>query len=127
MSEGDNDLNSVIVRFIFISRGLIAVNIYYDHVLMYSFAVIRRAMDARDDVDGNCLEIRLDVGGLRHYLCGEPIHAGDQLSIRLGDGTWVVGRYEWSYLEDDLPFVVLDSETDEAVSLRTETHCRWPS
>ena len=40
------------------------------------------------------LELREDLGGLRHYLCGEPVSCGTLLEILLTDGDWLLGRYE---------------------------------
>jgi hypothetical protein len=38
-----------------------------------------------------------DAGGLRHFLAGQPVHAGTYLELRLPDDRWVVIRYEWSW------------------------------
>jgi hypothetical protein len=55
------------------------------------------------DGDGEHLELRREVGGLRHYLSGEPIHAGELLELQLDDGKWALGRYEWNYRQQDRP------------------------
>ncbi len=38
-----------------------------------------------------------DAGGHRHELDGRPVHAGDELELQLSGGTWIAGRYEWTY------------------------------
>lgn len=39
--------------------------------------------------------------GLRHFVCGVPVHAGRGMQVRFGDG-WIDGRYEWSFEKDSL-------------------------
>ena len=34
--------------------------------------------------------------GLRHYVAGEPVHAGGGIQVKFGTG-WIDGRYEWSF------------------------------
>ena len=51
-----------------------------------------RAMDE----NGDLLELQVEAGGLRYYLSGKPIHAGELLELLLDDGRWVLGRYEWN-------------------------------
>lgn len=41
------------------------------------------------------LDVRMEPGGERLYVEGEPIHAGDALELRCPDGAWVRGRYEY--------------------------------
>jgi len=36
---------------------------------------------------GELLELRQESGGIRHYLLGSPIHAGDLLVLLLDDGS----------------------------------------
>lgn len=47
-------------------------------------------------------------GGLRHYLDGQPVHAGATLELLLGDGRWVRVRYEWSWHPDRPPTAHLE-------------------
>jgi hypothetical protein len=49
------------------------------------------------------LELREEPGGLRHYLAGEAIHAGEILELLLPDGAWLEGRYEWDFRQDVRP------------------------
>ena len=51
---------------------------------------------------GGTLELRRELGGLRYYLDGRPVHAGDRLQLLTWSG-WLRGRYEWSYQERDRP------------------------
>lgn len=43
---------------------------------------------------GGHLSLVDEPGGLRHYLLGQPVHAGACLELMLSDGRWVPGRYE---------------------------------
>lgn len=38
-------------------------------------------------------------GSLRHFVNGEPIHAGSYIEVKFGDG-WIPGRYEWSFQQE---------------------------
>jgi hypothetical protein len=38
-----------------------------------------------------------DAGGPRHFLAGQPVHAGTALELRLPDDRWVLVRYEWNW------------------------------
>ena len=46
--------------------------------------------------EGGQLELVPERSGLRHYLAGRPVHAGDGLELQLEGGVWVPARYEWS-------------------------------
>ncbi len=50
------------------------------------------------------LELRDDAGGLRHFLDGKPVHAGDALDLLLPDGVWLPGRYEWDFKSGSEPW-----------------------
>jgi hypothetical protein len=43
------------------------------------------------------LVLSTDLGGMRHFLAGRPVHAGTVLEMRLLDDVWVRVRYEWSW------------------------------
>jgi hypothetical protein len=49
-----------------------------------------------DPDPASVLVLGSDAGGLRHFLAGEPVHAGTYLELRLPDDRWVVVRYEWN-------------------------------
>ncbi len=65
------------------------------------------------------LELRQDSGGLRHYLAGQPVHAGDLLELHLHPAAavdtnsnylqdvWLAGRYEWTCRKEDPPLFIL--------------------
>ena len=36
------------------------------------------------------------ANNLRHFVAGEPVHAGSYIEVKFGDG-WIPGRYEWSF------------------------------
>jgi hypothetical protein len=75
-----------------------------------------------------------DGGGLRHLLDGKAVHAGDLLELKLDDGTWLKGRYEWTFEGDTLPRFHLGlageppgQPTDEgAIPIPTWAILRWP-
>jgi hypothetical protein len=80
------------------------------------------------DESGELLELRTEAGGLRYYLAGKPIHAGELLELLLDDGRWMLGRYEWNYRKEDSPWFYLDTESGKAVDLNTERSLlRWPN
>jgi hypothetical protein len=70
------------------------------------------------------LEVQQEDGGLRHYLDGEPVHAGTVLERLKADGTWEAGRYEWSFRPDERP--ALYTSEEDGVFLSGEDTLRWP-
>ncbi len=52
------------------------------------------------------LILRRDAGGLRHFLDGNAVHAGEFLELRLPKGVWVLIRYEWNW-QSELPHGVM--------------------
>lgn len=76
--------------------------------------------------ESEALELRREAGGLRHYLDDEPLHAGELLELWLDDGSWALGRYEWTYREADPPLFFVDTETDSVITLRPGARLRWP-
>lgn len=90
-----------------------------------------------DGVSGH-LSLNGDGGGLRHFLNGKPVHAGERLELLLGDGRWIAGHYEWSFVGDDPPnfrFDLGDGATgspdrelpEGILKLPDEAVLRWPS
>lgn len=83
-----------------------------------------------------------DAGGWRHYLAGQPIHAGSPLDLLLQGGTWWPGRYEsawppgWEttgpvalfYAALGGPWDTNDTDTSVTVSfpLPASAVLRWP-
>ena len=74
-----------------------------------------------DDV--HYLELRDEASGLRYYLEGKPLHAGDLISVFTEHG-WQEGRYEWNNREDSTPSVWFDDE--DGMVIEAETPCRQP-
>lgn len=40
-------------------------------------------------------------GNYRHFVAGEPVHAGSAIQVKFGKG-WIKGRYEWSFDPESL-------------------------
>ena len=68
---------------------------------------------ATEIATGELLELRAEAGGLRYYLAGKSIHAGELLELLLDDGSWALGRFEWSYRKEDWPGFFLPFKTFE--------------
>jgi hypothetical protein len=60
------------------------------------------AHSSGDASGGGRLELGDESGGLRHFLLGRAVHAGDGLELLLADGRWLLGRYENARGEDFL-------------------------
>jgi hypothetical protein len=50
-----------------------------------------------DPDPSSILVLGADAGGPRHFLAGQPVHAGTALELRLPGDRWIVVRYEWSW------------------------------
>lgn len=85
------------------------------------------------------LKFKWQPDGPRYYLDGEPVHAGNILEARNGDGTWTTVRFEyhWDRKKNTVqPFLILSQEPvshdDSGVTwlenelLDTHSECRWP-
>ncbi len=84
-------------------------------------------MMATEIATGELLELRTEAGGLRYYLAGKPIHAGELRDLLLDDGSWALGRFEWNYRKEELPWLYVDTETGDAIELDPEKfRLRWP-
>jgi hypothetical protein len=88
---------------------------------------------------GELLELRTELGGsfyiagmpvpggLRYYLAGKPIHAGEMLEMLLDDGSWALGRFEWNYRKEEWPWFYVDTESGDTIDLNPEcSRLRWP-
>lgn len=92
-----------------------------------------RGFEARNEIrvligpkteDVHYLELRDEESGLRHYLEGRPLHAGDLVDVFTKHG-WEQGRYEWSYNESNPPSVWFDQDDGMVIDLE-QTPCRQP-
>lgn len=79
--------------------------------------------------DGGRFELVRQSSGLRHFLAGSPVHAGDGLEIQLEGGVWVAGRYEWSFLEGTRPplYVGIAGGGQVSFEIPEAALLRWPS
>ena len=48
-----------------------------------------------------------DEGGARHFLAGQPVHAGTVLELRLLNDMWIRIRYEWDWQSEHPPYAYL--------------------
>jgi hypothetical protein len=75
---------------------------------------------------GSSLELRHEgPSGYRHYLNGRAVHAGTLLEL-LTDSGWLLGRYEWSFRRERSPYLVINDECSQAISIDTDAILRWP-
>jgi hypothetical protein len=79
--------------------------------------------------EGSRLELVRESSGLRHFLAGMPVHAGDWLELQFAGGVWIPGRYEWSFREGRRPLLYLSLAGGRLVSfeLPEVALLRWPS
>lgn len=56
-----------------------------------------------DEDPNNHLVLARTNGGPRHFLAGQPVHAGEPLELQLDGGTWLPVTYEWSWQPDRPP------------------------
>jgi hypothetical protein len=54
--------------------------------------------------EGTALQTKSDMRGTR-FLDGRPVHAGDQLELRLADDNWIRVDYGWAYSASPSPVV----------------------
>lgn len=94
------------------------------------------APSPQDSAPGR-LVLREESGGLRHYLGGQGVHAGDILELLLEKDAWIAGRYEWSYQMNKRPafYICLGGnwERDDRkdpiqvpIALPENATLRWP-
>ncbi len=73
---------------------------------------------------GHALELRFEPSGYRHYLAGQPLHAGEHVEMFVPGAGWTLGRYEWNYQPDRPAWICFDDE--RAVAVTDEQRLRWP-
>src|SRR5438105_1479665 len=59
---------------------------------------------------GERLMLRRDAIGVRHSLCGRWLDTGEFLELQRADGSWLLGRFEWSHRQGDRPFLFTDED-----------------
>ena len=58
---------------------------------------------------------------------GEEVYAGDVLEMPIADRTWIAGRYEWTYREDDgSAFYMGERGHDDGVLISAADVLWWP-
>ncbi|APZ95864.1 hypothetical protein [Fuerstiella marisgermanici] len=70
------------------------------------------------------LELQHESSGLRHYLDGQPVHAGSLIEVFTESTGWTPARYEWSFLESRPATAWISDE--EIVDLDPDMPVRWP-
>jgi len=93
-------------------------------------AALQRLEDGRPRHTGEQLCLRQDGGGWRHFLDGDPVHAGNTLLLLTTDG-WLTIRYEWCFDPNRSPtaYVYLPGAFgDDDVPMRLPETARlaWP-
>ena len=66
------------------------------------------------------LDLQQEGDGYRYYVDGQKLHPGDILELQIGSD-WIVGRYEWCFKPDVRPYLIIDREKDDTVTL--DDHC----
>ena len=59
----------------------------------------------------------------RHFVADEPVHCGDHLELKLDDGSWARGRYEWNPAAGGDPTLDLGGVL---IFLTKDSVVRWP-
>ena len=98
------------------------------------FSIVK--LDADQPVHPELLQLLREGAGLRHYLAGHPVKAGDELELMLSEGRWLRGRYEWNGMQVVWPSLRIAlsgqiSPTSErkltgAMPLPPTARLRWP-
>ena len=76
-------------------------------------------------MDDYHLDLQEEGNSYRHYLNGQKVHPGDTLELQI-DGNWMPGRYEWCFMPNVNPYLVLDADKDDSISLSQRSMLRWP-
>lgn len=66
------------------------------------------------------------IDGLRYYLDGQPLHAGDQVEAKLDGDNWISVRYEYDYdpnIRTATPHIYTG---DNLIPDPTSVFLRWP-
>lgn len=67
-----------------------------------------------------------DAGGPRHFVNGEPIHAGTGLDLMLEGENWLSGRFETANHKPFLCFGVKGTEDEARAQLPEGAIVRFP-
>ena len=79
------------------------------------------------DVRDSHLKIVAELGGLRHILDGQPIHAGDVLEFYDGDRmTWTLARFELLVGERGRRAVLCTAD-GSSLAVDETIRLRWPT
>jgi len=73
---------------------------------------------------GPYLDLRHEPSGLRHYLQGKPLSAGELIEVFTRADGWELARYEWSYVESKSPYACFSE--DEVIIIEDDTPVRRP-
>ena len=92
-------------------------------------SIDHRATQRGPQAPGHELHQAIEVGGMRHFLHGEPVHAGQGLHLLTFVG-WLAGRYEWSFRPGTLPlfFFSLPGVGEEScIRIPSAARLAWPT
>lgn len=74
------------------------------------------------------LELMNEPENPRHYLKGKAVAAGAEVELQFERGTWLRGRYGWTFREKDLPTLSAPLSCGERVIFTVPQGglFRWP-
>ena len=119
-------------------RGVIAAGLSLNHEVHrltreLELMLARTRSDGSENavttrVEGGPLVEDRDSGGLRHFLSGRPVHAGDGLYLLTQLG-WMPGRYEWGFRAGtpcNIYFSLPGVHEATAVQIPSGAQLAWP-
>jgi hypothetical protein len=71
------------------------------------------------------LVLQKEGSGYHYYLDGQEVRPGELLELQI-DSDWVLGRYEWCFHPETRPYLVIDKDKDDSVTLTEHSLLRWP-
>jgi hypothetical protein len=91
--------------------------------------ISRQATGLRLSDSGRPLVLGIEAGERRHFLVDRVVDRGSVLELRLADGGWIAGTYEWSLREGDPPSLRISFEGggEHAIPLPPTAVFRWPN
>lgn len=76
-------------------------------------------------MDNYHLVLQQEGHGYRHYLDDREVYPGTMLELQVGTD-WVLGRFQWNFDHETRPYLVIDADRDDTISLSEHSILRWP-